>query len=104
MPRYGMECPKCASTWEHWEGFNDAPQLDCPECGAEGKRTLGSVLIKSMNVHTMDPLERQMMRENKLDIEKSHNEAIAAGRDPDEVIRFTVPKNTGVPSELKPNV
>ena len=38
MPLYDYECLSCGNVFEVRQGFNDAPEAECPDCNHESKR------------------------------------------------------------------
>ncbi len=40
MPTYEYECNKCGHVFEKFQGINDDPIEECPECSADVKRLI----------------------------------------------------------------
>lgn len=106
MPVYDMECPS-GHSFEALIGMTSDSTETCPECGQPAKRLISAstLLLRCTNLHTMDPAERTMGLQNKADIERDMRSAIAAGRDPAEVVQYRVPPSgSGCPPEFIPKV
>lgn len=106
MPVFDFKCPK-GHRFEALIGMTADSSENCPVCGRKARKVVsggGSLLLRSANLHTMDPKERTMALQNKADIERDARRAISEGRDPAEVVRYHVPKNVGLAPEFVPKV
>lgn len=42
MPTYDYKCKKCGHRFEFFQSMSDEPLTDCPECGGEVERLIGT--------------------------------------------------------------
>jgi len=42
MPTYEYECRECGEAFERFQGINEAPVAECPECGGSVRRLISS--------------------------------------------------------------
>jgi len=57
MPTYEYECEKCGFKFEKFQGMNDIPIKNCPECGKHVKRLFGTgagMILKGSGFHAND--------------------------------------------------
>ena len=56
MPIYEYECGRCRRRFEKKQGFDDAPQAECPECHGEAKRVFlpAPVIFKGSGFYVTD--------------------------------------------------
>ncbi|HRY34946.1 MAG TPA: zinc ribbon domain-containing protein [Smithellaceae bacterium] len=40
MPTYEYECESCSLRFERWQGINEAPVVQCPECNGKVHRLI----------------------------------------------------------------
>lgn len=66
---------ECCTRWDDLKSFSTGnPDLGkCPVCGKQGKQVpTNCAPIKNTNPHLMDPVERQMLLQNKEMLEQMH--------------------------------
>ncbi len=58
MPTYDYECSSCCSTFELFQGINDRPVQECPQCGERDVRRLigtgATVIFKGSGFYETD--------------------------------------------------
>ena len=57
MPTYDYLCEKCGHRYEKFQSMSAEPDTECPECGGEVKRLIGSgaaVLFKGSGFYQTD--------------------------------------------------
>ena len=45
MPLYEYQCRKCQHRYEKIQKFSDKTEVQCPECGGDGKRLLSAPAV-----------------------------------------------------------
>jgi len=57
MPTYDYKCEACGHTFEQFQAITDDPLTECPECGGEVRRLIGSggaVIFKGSGFYATD--------------------------------------------------
>ena len=57
MPTYEYVCDKCGSHFEKFQNMSDEPITECPECGGQVKRLMGTgggIIFKGSGFYRTD--------------------------------------------------
>ena len=86
MPTYGYRCTACQLEFDVWQKMSDAPQAECPTCGAEAKRVFypAGVVFKGSGFYVSD------------------SRAATGGTEKSEKKTETKPESTNKAKESKP--
>ena len=65
MPTYEYECDKCGNHFERFQNMNDEPIKDCPECGGQVTRLIGTgagIIFKGSGFYATDYKQQSASR------------------------------------------